>query len=128
MEGDHCTRCHRQVHDLSAMSEPERSAFLASCKGEICVSYALPFPRTIAAAAMSASLLAAGAAAAETPPPQVEKPQATSSYEDADKYQTILIFTGGIKDVSNAAYIDTAEDLAIPEIPVVYEDDRTREN
>lgn len=34
-----CTLCRREVHDLSAMDDQQRAAFLQQCSGEICVSY-----------------------------------------------------------------------------------------
>jgi hypothetical protein len=55
MEGDFCRMCRRNVHDLSAMGEKERAVFLASCSGEVCVSYTVWMKPALAAAALAAS-------------------------------------------------------------------------
>lgn len=50
-----CSLCEREVHDLTDMSNPERSEFLASCtEDQVCVSYKVP-----AAAILAASLVIA---------------------------------------------------------------------
>jgi hypothetical protein len=60
-----CRMCRREVHDLTAMDERERAAFLAACGGEACVSYRLNVKPALAAAliAASAAVLAAPGAA-----------------------------------------------------------------
>ncbi len=69
-----CGLCHRQVHDLSAMTERQRLAFLKSCSGETCVSYRLPlaavalaFAAALPAAAQEANAPAPAPAPAHTP-------------------------------------------------------------
>jgi hypothetical protein len=66
IDAGHCRMCRRDVHDLSAMDEPERAAFLAACGAETCVSYRLDVKPAVAAAmiAASAAVLAVPAAAA----------------------------------------------------------------
>lgn len=55
MDGDVCRLCKRQVHDLTAMGDAERKAFLASCETEVYVSYTLPLKQAVVAAMLAAS-------------------------------------------------------------------------
>ena len=50
-----CRMCRREVHDLSAMDDRERSDFLASCGGDACVSYTRKVKPALAAAMIAAS-------------------------------------------------------------------------
>lgn len=104
MQGDTCRMCQRQVHDLNAMSGPERRAFLKSCKGEVCVSYSVAAGTALALTALAASVVGAPPAAAQPPDREV-----------------VSIWVGGIKDGSNAVLIEDAADETIPELPVVFE-------
>ncbi len=105
MEGDVCRLCDRQVHDISAFSDDERTAFLKSCAGEVCVSYKFHL-RPAIAAAMTVAALGAPMTAAAQQTPTVE--------------QEIIV--GGIKDPANVEYIDDAGDADVPELPVVLDD------
>jgi len=99
MDGDVCRVCVRQVHDLNAMSDVERAAFLASCSGDICVSYSL---RPAIATAVAALAFALPAAAQEV------------------EYDEIIV--GGIT-AAQIEYIADPNAVETPEAPVVYEDD-----
>lgn len=55
MDGDFCRMCQRTVHDLTGMTRAERTAFVAGCGGEACVSYAVRLKPAVAAAALAAS-------------------------------------------------------------------------
>ena len=55
MDGSMCSMCSREVHDLTAMNEPDRRAFLSACEESVCVSYKAP----ARAASSTASSLAA---------------------------------------------------------------------
>ena len=106
---DVCGLCHRRVHDLSAMDEHQRLAFLKACSGEICVTYRLP--AAVAAAALAAGLLATPAAASPAATPEDEQTTIEGSYEVQD-----IIVTGGIgmsmvQDVAVPIEIITVEDL-----------------
>lgn len=106
MDGDRCTMCKRDVHELSFMSDNERTDFLASCSGEICVSYSVPIKRAIAAAALtSAGIMASTGAAAQ---------------DDLYCYEVIV---GGVKNISTAEMVSVDEDVSIPELPVFYTDE-----
>jgi dihydrodipicolinate synthase/N-acetylneuraminate lyase len=63
-----CRMCRREVHDLTAMDERERAAFLAACGGDACVSYTMNVKPALAAALIAAStaVLAVPAAALAT--------------------------------------------------------------
>jgi hypothetical protein len=52
---DFCRMCQRQVHDLTGMTRAERTAFVAGCGGEACVSYTVRLKPAVAAAALAAS-------------------------------------------------------------------------
>ena len=123
MDGDVCRLCERQVFDLNGMTDDERQAFMASCTDEVCVSYKIPLRGLAAAAALGAAAVSMPAAAQET---LIGLPSDQAGYEELEKcveeYQLIEIIVGGIKDVTDVEYIDTEEDLEIPELPVSYED------
>jgi hypothetical protein len=71
MDGDLCTICNHQVHDLDAMAPEARRDFLNGT-GTVCVRYRMP--AALAAAALAASVAALPAAAQEAPaqPQEVE--------------------------------------------------------
>lgn len=100
MDGDVCRVCTRQVHNLNPFSEAERTAFLASCSGEICVSYSL---RPAVIAAVSAVALSLPAAA-----------------QDATFDEEILV--GGI-NAAQIEYIADANAVEAADMPVIYEDE-----
>ena len=124
MDGDVCRLCERQVFDLNSMTDDERMAFMASCTGEVCVSYSLPLRKLAAAAALPAAAVSMPAAAQDTlidfESNQAEYEELPSCADDFDLIEIIIV--GGIKEPSNVEYIDTEEDLEIPELPVTYED------
>ena len=55
MDGDFCRMCKRQVHDLTAMGDDQRAAFMMECGGQACVSYTMWMKPALAAAALAAS-------------------------------------------------------------------------
>lgn len=105
VEGDTCRLCQRQVHDLTGMSGADRRAFLKACPGEVCVSYRV-------AASTVAAIGALAAAAAVAPP-------ATAQTDPTEPVYYVIV--GGIKDGSKAILIEDESDMAIPELPIVYE-------
>ena len=107
MDGDHCRACKRQVHDITGWSDQQRLTFLKACRTEVCVSYRLPATAAAAAAALAA-VAAPLPAAAECPPMEVD----------------YVVIVGGLVDLDGVALVEasSAEDLATPELPVVYED------
>ena len=105
MEGDVCRLCRREVHDLSAMADADRRAFLKACRGEVCVSYRVAAGTAVALTAFGITALASPPAAAQTDPTQCLE----------------VIIVGGIKDPSKAVLVEDDSDKDIPELPVVYE-------
>ncbi len=124
MDGDICRLCERQVFDLNAMSDAERQAFMASCTGEVCVSYKIPLRGMAAALALSAAAVSMPAAAQDA---LVELDGNAAEHQNLEKcldeHEIIeWVTVGGIKDTTDVEYIDTEEDLETPELPVTYEE------
>jgi hypothetical protein len=110
MDGDVCRLCKREVHDLTAMSGPERRVFLKACGGEVCVSYRVAAGTALALSAFGISAIASPPASAQTDPTQCMD----------------VIIVGGIKDGSKATLIvEDENDKLIPELPVVFEPAKT---
>ena len=103
MDGDVCRMCHRQVHDLTAMDDAARLAFLKACEGEVCISYRAPARIALAAMAVSAAV-AIPVAAAACPPTEV------------------MIVVGGMRDPTHTELVQDKHDAAIPALPVVVEE------
>lgn len=122
LDGDHCRLCKRDVFDLTAMTDGERGAFLASCDGEVCVSYSIPVRPAIAAVALAAAALAMpGAAMAQDAQPVAQAEMiATPAGEDAD--EVFIVIGGGIRDPKNAKLVENPLDDSLPALPVIYED------
>jgi predicted Fe-S protein YdhL (DUF1289 family) len=125
MDGEMCRICKRTVFDLSAMNDGDRLAFLAGCEEEVCVSYRVPLRPAIAAAALAAAAMSVPAAAQEVPAavqdvgsPDTELPVETASPEEDYGFDI-----GGIKDPKNVELVEIGADNALPELPVVYEDE-----
>ncbi|HEX8528015.1 hypothetical protein [Allosphingosinicella sp.] len=102
MDGDVCRMCKRQVFDLTAMTDERRVAFLAGCEESVCVSYSLPVRRAARAAAVAVALALPAAAAAQ---------------------EEIMIIVGGINAPSSVKMVDVPDDIALPELPVLYEEE-----
>jgi hypothetical protein len=113
MDGSLCRMCSREVHDLTAMNEPDRRTFLAACEGSVCVSYKVPARAALAALAMGAATLAALPAAAQEAPAAAEQAVPEEDYE---------IFVGAVKDPAKAKWTKAPRQTA-PKLPVVYEDE-----
>ncbi|MEO0425721.1 MAG: hypothetical protein AAF184_25550 [Pseudomonadota bacterium] len=127
---DVCRLCHRQVVDLTPMSDDERRAFVSGCEGPTCVRYSLPLKEALVASLASAALSGVPAAAQEfSPGPAAPDPlgalvQAEDVIDCDDWEDIVVISAGGINTSPDHAveYVDTAEDLEIPELPVTFED------
>ena len=121
MDGDMCRMCKRQVIDITDWSDGDRTAFLAGCETEVCVSYRLPLRPAIAAAALAAAAIPTAAAAqdqtAAAAPVEAVAPDQVS---DTEMYEVMV---GGITDPKNTEFVSAEELAAIPEAPVTYEDE-----
>jgi predicted Fe-S protein YdhL (DUF1289 family) len=125
MDGDFCRMCERQVFDLSAMADEDRRAFLAGCAEEVCVSYRVPLRTALASAALAVAAAAAPASAhqpASIPAAVDADIPAAEEISEPDLSMEVII-VGGIKDPKKAEFVELPEDEAVPELPVVYEDD-----
>lgn len=128
MEGDLCTLCDRTVHNIDVLSDQERQQFLASCTTEVCVKYTLPRKTSVAAVALSSVLLTLPSAAQDASPVHhdtacpVEAEAGDRCGELVLDDEEFIIVMGGMVNPSKVEYIDTEEDLALPTVPVTYED------
>lgn len=113
IDGSMCRMCNREVHDLTAMNEPDRRTFLAACEGSVCVSYKVPARAALAALAMGAATLATLPAAAQEAPAAAEQAVPEEDYE---------IIVGAVKDPAKAKWTKAPRQTA-PKLPVVYEDE-----
>jgi len=94
IEGDYCRMCHRTVHDLTAMDKRERSAFLAACGGDACVSYTMNVKPALAAA-----LIAASAAVLAAPDPALATDHRAGRHHPRPRQvqvQTVPVMTAGL--------------------------------
>lgn len=85
MDGDICRLCHKQVHDLTDMTDDQRRAFVKACEGDACVSYRV--------SARTAAMLAALAAAAISGLPAAAQPPA---HTDPDEDIVVVTAAGRI--------------------------------
>ncbi len=117
MDGDVCRLCKREVFDLTAMNDGERVQFLASCEGEVCVTYAFKLRPAVAAAALAATAFSLPLAAQDAPAPATEAAEVGHD----DEWE---IMVGGIKDAKNVEMIEDASDAKLADLPVEYEDEK----
>lgn len=108
---DVCRLCDREVHDLTAMTDGERKAFLGACAGEVCVRYSIPTRPALAALAAGAAMLAMPAMAQD----------ATAPVEPDPMMMDIIV--GGMRAPQNAEWVEASEVAAGPALPIVYEDE-----
>ena len=109
---DVCRLCDRMVHDLTAMTDSERQAFLGACAGEVCVRYTLPMRPALAALAAGAAMLATPAMAQDATAPA-----------EPDWLMVGDIIVGGMRAPQQAEWVEASEIASGPELPVVYEDE-----
>lgn len=111
LNGEMCSKCDKNVFDLTYMSEANRREFMSECSGEVCVSYRLPMRKIIS----SAAIIAAGA------PGLALAQDATSEApvnEDLYCYSDEII-VGGIREAGEALWIDPEAEKHLTDIPKV---------
>ena len=124
--GADCAPCGKRVHNLDAMTDNERAAFLASADGEVCVAYATKrrTPPAVATWLMAAAVgTLAGAAHAEASLPPLAIGAAVTGAVDGEKGDTVLeplFMIGAVIDPANAQAADDAD--VPPTLPVVEDD------
>jgi hypothetical protein len=130
---EHCTLCDRSVHNLDRMNSRERTGFMGSCSGKVCVAYTVKVPvsglrkRGLAAAAvvgtMAAAALVSLPAAAEEPLVEGMSPIANpNALPNCDDYEDWVI-VGGVQKGDQAEWKDDGKD-APPDLPTVEDDGR----
>lgn len=124
--GADCAPCGKRVHNLNAMSDTERAAFLARGDGPVCVAYSVKrrVPPAVATWLMAAAVGAfAGVVSAEATLPPMPIASAIAGAVDGDKGDTLLepiLMVGAVIDPAKAEKVDDAD--APPELPVVVDD------
>jgi hypothetical protein len=100
-----CKLCERSVHNLSAMTQTERKAFMASCTGSVCVAYAAKPGREqkiVWAMAMAATVAIA--------------PGIASAQSDAVEALEMEVFVGGVKEPGSVQWQDDEKPQQLPVI------------
>ena len=116
---DFCGQCQRRVHNLDALDDAQRVAFLSGCDTKVCVYYTVRRPRT-AAATLGLGLAAAGALAAGTAPAQDAPPENPVAGEYCDPLEELVMVGGTVADAS-LQWVDEAEAQAPakPDLPQI---------
>jgi hypothetical protein len=124
---EHCTLCDRSVHNLDRMSSRERTQFMSSCSGKVCVAYTVRVPvstlrkRGLAAAALTAAALVSLPVAAEEPLVEGMSPIANpNALPNCDDYEDWIIM-GGVQKGDQAEWADDGKD-APPDLPSIEDD------
>lgn len=109
-----CQRCERNVHNLTAMTETERKAFMASCKGSVCVAYAVkPKQRehkVVWAMAMAATV-------------SMATPGIVSAACDPVELIEEEILVGGVKNAPQAEWEMVDDEMPPADLPVIIDED-----
>lgn len=108
MEGDHCRMCRRDVHDLTAMNDAQRTAFLAACRGDACIRYTFSAKPALAAALIAASVAVAAMPVAAAP--RGHHPSRAQHPPRQAPVQPITLVTAGLPPM-------IAEPHVVPEPP-----------
>lgn len=114
-----CSVCHRQVHDLSAMTVEERKVFLSQCQRNVCVSYRVSRSVKNLSKYAAAGLFAVTASGLAVP--------AGAQMADATEEYLEVIIVGGVdhpelKALENESpEVSGSETDTLPLIPVIEE-------
>ena len=115
---DFCGHCSRSVHNLDAMTEAQREAFLSECSGKVCVSYTVPVSRI--GIGLATGVLVAGAAMADGLYSGVPTNGQPGAGEYCDPLREELILVGGTNTGKELQWIDESEAaLTNPELPQI---------
>ena len=126
---EHCSLCERSVHNLDRMSAGERTAFMASCSGKVCVAYTVRIPagslrkRALTAAAVAAAAITTLPVAAQDSlvvgSSPVTDPNGLPNCTDWNDF----IVVGGVNKGDEAKWVDDGKE-APPELPTIEDDGR----
>lgn len=122
MDGAVCRMCKREVHDMTAMTDAERMAFLQSCDGEVCVSYRVVKP---VMAAFAVGAMASALPAAAQPEQNTAQSQPAAAAEPYDGSLEIVV--GGLRKPRSATWEFHTPAPKMPPLPVSYEDAPARQ-
>jgi hypothetical protein len=125
---EHCTLCDRSVHNLDRMSSRERTQFMSSCSGKVCVAYTVRVPVSAqrkrglgAAALLTAAALVSLPVAAEEPLVEGMSPIANpNALPNCDDYEDWIVM-GGVQKGDQAEWADDGKDAPL-ELPTVEDD------
>lgn len=125
---EHCSLCERSVHNLDRMSAGERTAFMASCSGKVCVAYTVRIPagglrkRALTAAAVAAAAMASLPVAAQDSLVVGSSPVTDpNGLPNCAEYDFIIV--GGVNKGDEAKWVDDGKE-APPELPTIEDDGR----
>ena len=125
---EHCSLCERSVHNLDRMSADERTAFMASCSGKVCVAYTVRIPagglrkRALTAAAVAAAAMASLPVAAQDSLVVGSSPVTDpNGLPNCAEYDFIIV--GGVNKGDEANWVDDGKE-APPELPTIEDDGR----
>jgi len=125
---EHCSLCERSVHNLDRMSAGERTAFMASCSGKVCVAYTVRIPagglrkRALTAAAVAAAAMASLPVAAQDSLVVGSSPVSDpNGLPNCAEYDFIIV--GGVNKGDEANWVDDGKE-APPELPTIEDDGR----
>ena len=125
---DFCGQCQRQVHNLDLMSAEQRSDFMQSCNGEVCVSYTVRKPlstRNIALGLGLAAGIASGSLSAQeaTDLKTIESKlvQAAQNWNESESKEigSVVVVGGTVLDPETTRWVDETEVIVanIEELP-----------
>ena len=125
---EHCSLCERPVHNLDRMSAGERTAFMASCSGKVCVAYTVRIPagglrkRALTAAAVAAAAMASLPVAAQDSLVVGSSPVTDpNGLPNCAEYDFIIV--GGVNKGDEAKWVDDGKE-APPDLPTIEDDGR----
>jgi hypothetical protein len=115
---DFCGQCQRQVHNLDLMSAQQRSEFMQSCSGEVCVTYSVSRPSSARNVALGLGLavgMASGSVVAQDAVnlKQIESKLVQSVEEtkanEAKELVSVMVMGGTILDPETSRWVDESE-------------------
>jgi hypothetical protein len=131
---EHCTLCDRSVHNLDRKSARERTEFMNSCSGMVCVAYTVRVPMSSAlrkhGLGVAAVVGTMAAAALVSLPVAADESLVTgmSAIEgDANQLPNCddglmeVVTTGGVLRADQAEWVDDGKD-APPDLPSIEDD------
>ena len=117
MDGDFCNACERNVHDITAMSDGERRAFLSDCQEDVCVSYST-LGKLVAATVGTGMMAMATPAAAQDTQGAPTTDAGTQAAPEEEWDYGLEIIVGGLRAKQDVEW-EQHQDAALPSLPVI---------